>query len=102
MFTKTARKSYNPMYVWDKHYIYLYTLVYVTKFVLKFNGIKFVLAVTYHSYHLEHIRLMGYSSQESIDFLLNPVCIKLVTIQFSACNFAIVYLYKEIKFKPIL
>ena len=37
----------------------------------------------------------GYSSQKSIDFLLNPFCIKLVTIHFSACNFAIVYLYKE-------
>ena len=30
------------VYVWEKRYIYLYTLVYVTKFVLKFNGIKFV------------------------------------------------------------
>ena len=60
------------VYVWDKRYIYLYTLVYVTKFVLKFNGIKFVLAVTYHSYHLAHIRLKGYSSQKSIDFFLNP------------------------------
>ena len=88
------------MYVWDKHYIYLYTLVYVTKFVLMFNGIKFVLAVTYHSSHLAHIRLKGYSLQKSIEFLLNPFCIKLVTIHFSACNFAIVYLYKEIEFKP--
>ena len=88
------------VYVWDKRYIYLYTLVYVTKFVLKLNGIKFVLAVTYHSYHLAHIRLKGYSSQKSIDFLLNPFCIKLVTIHFSACNFAIAYLYKEIRFKP--
>ena len=60
------------VYVWDKSYIYLYTLVYVTKLVLKFNGIKFVLALTYHSYHLAHIRRKGYSSQESIDFLLNP------------------------------
>ena len=77
------------VYVWDKHYIYLYTLVYVTKFVLKFNGIKFVLAVTYHSNHLAHIRLKGYSSQKSIDFLLNPFCIKLVTIHLSACNFAL-------------
>ena len=88
------------VYVWDKRYIYLYTLVYVTKFVLMFNGIKFVLAVTYHSYHLAHIHLKGYSSQKSIDFHLNPFCIKLVTIHFSACNFASVYLYKEIKFKP--
>ena len=39
------------VYVWDKRYIYLNTLVYVTKFVLKFNGIKIVFAVTYHSYH---------------------------------------------------
>ena len=88
------------MYVWDKRYICLYTLVYVTKFVLKFNGIKFVFAVTYQSYHLAHIRLKGYSSQKSIDFLLNPLCIKLVTFHFSACDFAIVYLSKEIKFKP--
>ena len=72
----------------------------MTKFVLKFNGIKFVFAVTYPGYHLAHISLKGYSSQKSIDFLLNPFCIKLVTIHFSACNFAIVYLYKEIKFKP--
>ena len=41
--------------------------------------------------------IMGYSSQKSIDFLLNPFCIKLVTIHFSACNFAIVYLYKELR-----
>ena len=34
-------------------------------------------------------------------FLLNSFCIKLVTIHLSACNFAIVHLYKEIKFKPI-
>ena len=34
------------VYVWDKRYTYLYTLVYVTKFVLKLNGIKFVFAVT--------------------------------------------------------
>ena len=33
------------MYIWDKRYIYLYTLVYVTKCVPKFNGIKFVLAL---------------------------------------------------------
>ena len=90
------------VYVWDKLYIYLYTLVYVTKFVLKFNGIKFAFAVTYHSYHLAHIRLKGYSSQKSIDFLLNPFCIKLVTIYLSACYFAIMYLYKEIKFKTNL
>ena len=68
----------------------------MTKFVHKFNSIKFVFAVTYHSYHLAHIGLKGYSSLKSIDFLLNPFCIKLVTIHFSACNFAIVYLYKEI------
>ena len=28
------------------------------------------------------------------------VYVKLVTIHFGACNFAIVYLYKEIKIKP--
>ena len=95
-------KQTHFVYVWDKLYIYLYTLVYVTIFVLKFNGIKFAIAVTYHSYHLAHIRLKGYSSQRSIDFLLNPFCIKLVTIHFSACYFAIVYLYKEIKFKTNL
>ena len=60
------------VYVWDKRNINLYTLVYRTMLVLKFNGIKFVFAVTYHSYHLAHIRLNGYSSQKSIDFLLNP------------------------------
>ena len=92
----------HSVYVSDKRSIYLYTLVYATKFVLKFNCIKFVLAVTYHSYHFAYIRLKGYSSQKSIDFHLNPFCIKLVTIYFSACNFAIVYLYKEIKFKPRL
>ena len=27
----------------------------------KFNGIKFTFAVTYHSNHLAHIRLKGYS-----------------------------------------
>ena len=31
------------VYVWDKRYIHLYTLVYVTKFVLKFNGINLYL-----------------------------------------------------------
>ena len=52
------------VYIWDKRYIYLYTLVCVTKFVLKFNGIEIVFAVTYHSncYHLAHIRLKGHSS----------------------------------------
>ena len=45
----------------------------------------------------KHIRLKGYSSQRSIYFLLNPFCIKLETIHLSACNFAIVYLYKEIE-----
>ena len=40
-------------------------------------------------------------SQKSIVFLLNPFRIKLVTIHFSACNFASVHLYKEITFKPI-
>ena len=89
------------VYVWDKRFIYLCTLVYVTKFVLKLNGIKFVLAVTYHGYHLAHYSSKGICSQKSIDFLLNPFCIKLVTIHFSFCKFAIVYLYKEIKFKPI-
>ena len=74
-------------------------LVFNVVVAFKFNGIKFVFAVTYHSYHLAHIRLKGYSSQKSIEFPLNPFCIKLVTIHFSACNFAIVYLYKEIKFK---
>ena len=64
------------VYVWDKRYNYLHTLVYVTKFVLKCNGIKFVFAVTYHSYHLAHIPLKGYSLQKSIDSLLNPFCIK--------------------------
>ena len=34
------------VYVLDKRYIYLYTLVYGTKFVPKLNGIKFVFAVT--------------------------------------------------------
>ena len=28
------------VYVWDKRYIYLYTLVYVTKFAIKFNGVN--------------------------------------------------------------
>ena len=37
---------------------------------------------------------------KSIDFLLNPFCIKFVTIHLSARNFAIVYLYIEIKLKP--
>ena len=45
------------VYVWDKRNIYRYTLVYVTIFVLKFNDIKFVFAVTYHNYHLAQIRL---------------------------------------------
>ena len=48
------------VYVWDKRYMYLYILVYMTKFVLKFDGIKFVFAVSYHSYHLAHIHLEGY------------------------------------------
>ena len=89
------------MYVWDKRFIYLYKLVYVTKFVLKFNGVKFVLAVTYYGYHLAHIRLKGHSSQKSINFLLNPFCIKLVILHFSACDFAIVYLYKEISLNQL-
>ena len=45
---------------------------------------------------------MVYSSQKSTDFLLNPFCLKLETIYLSACIFAVMYLYKEIKFKPNL
>ena len=43
----------------------------------------------------------GYSSLKSIDFLLNPFCIKLITIHLSACNFAtcIVFIQRT-KFKP--
>ena len=33
-------------------------------------------------------------------FLLNPFCIRFVTIYLSVCNFAFMYSYKEIKFKP--
>ena len=44
-------------------------------------------------YHLEtvskNILLDG-----SIDFFLNPFCIKCVTIYLSTCNFALMYLYK--------
>ena len=76
----SVNAHFENVYVWDKCYIHLYTLVYMTIFVLKFNGIKFVFAVTYHSYNLVHICLKGYRSQKSIDFLLNPFCIKLVTI----------------------
>ena len=36
----------------------------------------------------------------TIDFLLNPFCIKVITIYLSAGYFAVMYLYKEIKFKP--
>ena len=42
----SVNAHFENVYVWDKHYIYLYTLVFMTKFVLKFNGIKFVFAVT--------------------------------------------------------
>ena len=58
--------------------------------------------VTTFTWPLKQTYHKGYSSQKSIDYLLNPFCIKLVTIRFSACNFAIVYLYKEIKFKPTI
>ena len=102
MSTVNATCSYQPhlVYFWDTRYIYLYTLVYVTKFVLKLNGIEIVFAITYHNYNLAHISLKGYSSHKSIDFLLNPFCIKFVTIHLIACIFAIMYLYKEIKLKP--
>ena len=96
----TCSNQTQLVYVWDTRYIYLYTLVYVTKCVLKFNGIEIVCAITYPSYNLAHIRLKGYSSQKSIDFLLNPVCIKFVTIHLIDCTFAIIHLYKEIKIKP--
>ena len=91
----TCSNQTHLVYVWDKRYKCLYTLVCVTKFVLKFNGIEFAFAVTYHTYHLAHNRLKGYSSQKLIDFLLNPSCMKFVTIHLSACNFAVMYLYKE-------
>ena len=79
------------VYVWDKRYTYLYKLVYFTKFVLKLNDIKFVFPVTYHSYHLAHNYLKRYNLHKSIDVLLIPFCIKLITFHLSACNFAIVY-----------
>ena len=90
------------VYVWDKRYIYLYTLVYVTKLFLSLMAENLYLPLHITGYHSAHIRLKGYSSQKSVDFLLNPFCIERVTIHFSACNFAIVYLYKEIKFKPTI
>ena len=80
--------------------MYLYILVYVIKLVLQLNDIGFV-TCTYHSYNLAHIKLKGYSSQKLIDFLLNLFCITYVTVYLSACNFAIMHLYKEIKFKNV-
>ena len=44
--------------------------------------------------------MMGDSSQKGIDYFLNPFCIKLATNDLIACDFAAMYLYKEIKFKP--
>ena len=40
---------------------------------------------------------MYWLRNKKIGFLLNPLCIKFVTIHLSACNFAIIYLYKKIK-----
>ena len=60
----------------------------------------FVFVVEYHSNHLAHMPLQGYSSQNSIYFLLIPFCIKLVTIYLIACKFAVMYLYKDNKYKP--
>ena len=40
------------------------------------------------------------NTRDTVHNLLNPFCIKFVTIYLSACNFAIMYLYEEIKFKP--
>ena len=58
MSTVNVACSYQTRFVnvWDKRYIYLYTLAYMTKFVLKFIGIKFVLAVTYHTYSSKGIQ----------------------------------------------
>ena len=90
------------MFVWDKRYIYLYPLVYLIRLVHKFNRIDFVSICCY----ISRLPFSEYSSKGiqftnvNIDFLLNPFCIKFVTIYLSDCNLAIMYLYKEIKFKP--
>ena len=44
--------------------------------------------------------MMEDSSQKPIDYFLNSFCIKLVTHYLIARNFAVMYLYKEIEFKP--
>ena len=50
----------------------------------------FVFAVTFHCCHLAHIQFTK----------VIPFYIKIVTIYLSAYNFAVISLYKEIKFKP--
>ena len=95
--TKNATSSNQTLlvYVWDKRYIYMYTLVHVTKFVYRICICCYI-----SQYNLAHIRLQRYSSQKSIYFLLSPFCIKFATIHLNACKFAIMYLYREVKFKP--
>ena len=71
------------VYVWDKRYIYLYTLVYVTKLFLSLMAENLYLPLHITGYHLAHIRLKGYSSQKSVDFLLNPFCIERINFELT-------------------
>ena len=63
-----------------------------TRFNL-FNGILFACICSCISQlpFITHMPLQRYSSQKSIYYLLNPFCIKFVTIYLSDCNFAVVY-----------
>ena len=53
--------------------MYLYPLVVLVKLVSRIC-LSLQLHVTVTLYHLAHMRLKGYSSQMSIEFLLNPIC----------------------------
>ena len=88
-------------FVWNKHYIYLHPLGYVFKLVLKFNGIEFVCVWSYTvTIKRMLVKRETVHKSKSIYFLLNPFCIKAVTIHLNARNFAVMYVYNKIKFKP--
>ena len=60
----TCSNQMHLVYVWAKRYIYLYALVYVTKFVLESNGIELVIAVIYHSNHVSSYHVSAYSPKK--------------------------------------
>ena len=63
--------------------------------LIAFN--MFAIVILFHSYRLAHVQ---FSSQFVIGILLNLFCILIETKYTNTFNFAVMYLYKVIQYKP--